>query len=150
MPFRFRQNKESESLRLHADTIEKILSAIDVNPNEARNHSEDGYQWKFEWGSALVEVLVSERGGKGYFQVFAPLFYLPEKGREPLYQAMLEHNLEMTTAALGLHEDVVYVFSERPLDNMITEEARQIITLVAYYADLLDDKLISEFGGKLY
>ena len=37
-----------------------------------------------------------------------------------------------------------------PLDELDAVEANAIVSLVANYADDLDDKLISEFGGRLY
>lgn len=150
MPVRSHQDQNSATLREFVDNIEKILSMIDVNPGEARAHSIQGFRWLFPWGSVNVEVNVVERGQKGYFQVSAPLVYLPEEGREAFYLALLEKNMEMTNAALGIHDGVVYVFGERPLAGMDTEEARYHITQVAYYADELDNKLANEFGAKLY
>ena len=41
-------------------------------------------------------------------------------------------------------------FSERPLEGLDAVEANNIITLVAGYADEMDDKLVGEFGGRLY
>jgi hypothetical protein len=68
----------------------------------------------------------------------------------PLYRHLLELNLQLTNAAMGVHLDVVYVFSERPLEGLDAVEANNIITLVATYADDLDDKIVTEFGGRLY
>jgi hypothetical protein len=150
MPIRITQDTNSESLIAHMNNIERILSMIDVNPNEARAHSFDGFRWLFQWGSAAVEVNVVERGKHGYFQVSSPLVYLPEANREGLYRRLLEYNWEMTNVAFALHEEVAYVVSERPLAGMDTEEARYIITQVAHYADELDNKLADEFGARLY
>jgi hypothetical protein len=150
MPVRTSQDKSSESLIAHMNNIERILSMIDVNPTEARAHSIDGFRWVFQWGSAGVEVNVVERGKHGYFQVSSPLVYLPQDNLEQLYRRLLEYNWEMTNVAFAVHGDVVYVVSERPLNGMDTEEARYIITQVAYYADDLDNKLADEFGTRLY
>jgi hypothetical protein len=150
MPIRYRQDLSSATLLKSVADIENILSMIDVNPNEARAHSIEGFRWFFRWGSARIEVTVIEREASGYFQVFSPLMTLPETGLEAFFRALLSHNLEMTSAALALHEDIVYVFSERPIEGMDTEEARYIITHVASYADDLDNYLVNNYGGTLY
>lgn len=150
MPIRIRQDTENVTLKTHVNNIESILSMIDVNPAESRAHTIEGFRWIFPWGSVKVEVNVIERAHKGYMQVSAPLLYLPLTNREPLYRALLEQNMEMTSAALAVFNDLVYIFSERSLDGLDTEEARQIITQVAYYADELDNRLVNEYGGRLY
>jgi hypothetical protein len=76
--------------------------------------------------------------------------HLPMSNLLPLYRRLLELNLQLTAAAIGVHLDVVYVFSERPLDGLDGAEANTIINLVSGYADELDDKLVTEFGGRLY
>jgi len=48
-------------------------------------------------------------------------------GLLPFYRRLLELNLQLTAAALGVYLDVVYVFSERPLDGMDSKEANSII-----------------------
>lgn len=150
MPVRTLQDKSSESLTVHMNNIERILSMIDINPIEARSHSIDGFRWIFAWGSATVEVNVVERGLQGYFQVSAPLVFLPENHREAMYRKLLELNWEMTNVAFAVHDNVVFVVSERPLSGMDTEEARYIITQVAYYADDMDNRLADEFNTGLY
>jgi hypothetical protein len=150
MPIRYRQDMSSATLLKSVADIENILSMIDINPNEARAHSIEGFRWLFRWGSAHIEVTVIERGAIGYFQLYAPLMTLPETGLETFFRALLTQNLEMTSAALALHENVVYVFSERPIEGMDTEEARYIITHVASYADDLDNYLVNTYGGRLY
>jgi len=44
----------------------------------------------------------------------------------------------------------VYVFYERPIEGLDAPEMNSIITLVSQYADEWDDKLVAEFGGRLY
>jgi ABC-type enterochelin transport system ATPase subunit len=58
--------------------------------------------------------------------------------------------MQLTNAALGVYQDVVYVFSERPLQDLDSSEASTIITMVAGYADDLDNALVNEYGGRLY
>ncbi|MCY3915927.1 MAG: YbjN domain-containing protein, partial [Chloroflexi bacterium] len=67
-----------------------------------------------------------------------------------LYRRLLELNLQLTNAALGLHEDVVYLYHERLLAGLDAAEADAIIRRLAQVADELDDALAEEFGGRMY
>jgi hypothetical protein len=140
----------SQSLEYHANTVEDILDAIGVEPVQARLDIEMGYGWTFRRGSAVIEIYVSEQDGRGYMQVLSPIMHLPQTGLLPLYRHMLELNLQLTNASLGVYFDVVYVFNERPLEGMDSVEANNVITLVAGYADDLDNTIVNEFGGRLY
>lgn len=138
------------SLTQYAQTVETILAALGYNPAESRLDVEQGYGWTFRQGSALIEIYVSEQEGLGFMQVLAPLIHMPGAGLMPLYRRLLELNMQITNASLGAFYDVVYVFNERPLLGLDTEEANQIINTIAGYADDLDNELVTEFGGRLY
>lgn len=142
--------KAAPRLDQYAQTVEQILLGVGVDPQRARMTIQDGFGWSFLRGSATIEVYVSQQEGAGYLQVLSPILHLPMTNVLPLYRRLLELNLQLTNAALGVHLDVVYVFSERPLEGLDAVEANNIITLVAGYADELDDKLVGEFGGRLY
>jgi hypothetical protein len=138
------------TLETYAGTVEQILTALNIDPAAARLNTAQGYGWSFRRGSAIIEVYVSEQEGRGYFQVLAPILHLPASGLLPLYRRLLELNLQLTNASLGVYYDVVYVFNERILDGLDAVEANHIIQMVASYADDLDNQLINEFGGRLY
>jgi hypothetical protein len=148
------RNKQQQAgpspLEQHAGNVEQILASINIDPVKARMQTEAGFGWSFQRGSAVIEIYVSEQEGVGYLQVLSPILHLPINGLLPLYRRLLELNLQLTNAAVGVYLDVVYVFNERPLDGLDAAEANSIINLVAAYADELDDKLIAEFGGRLY
>lgn len=142
--------KRTKSLEEHANTLEVILDTLNIDVDEARLNTENGFGWTFRRGSAIIEVYISEQGGQGHMQVLAPIQVLPDSGLLPLYRHLLELNLQLTNASLGVFYDVVYVFNERPLQGLEAEEANAIITMVAGYADDLDNRLVNEFGGRLY
>lgn len=144
------QNRAGASLANYAGAVERILAGIGVDPQQARLNTQDGYGYSFRRGSATIEIYVTQREGVGYLQILAPIIHLPTAGLLPLYRHLLELNLQLTDAALGVYLDVVYVFSERSLDGLDANEADAMITLVAGYADELDDRLVGEFGGRLY
>jgi hypothetical protein len=143
-------DRYQKSLEAHASTVEEILRAIHIDPAQARLDTEVGWGWNFRRGSAIIEVYVSEQDGRGYFQCLSPIVHLPAGGLLPLYRRLLELNLIMTNASLGVYQDVVYVFNERLIDGLDPVEANNIITMVAGYADDLDNQLVNEFGGRLY
>ncbi len=137
-------------LENYAAAVEQILPIVGVDPAQSRLNTEQGYGWSFRRGSATIEVYVSQQDDVGYLQVLAPILHLPSNGLLPLYRRLLELNLQLTNAALGVYLDVVYVFSERPLEGLDSTEANNIIALIAHYADELDNQLFNEFGGRLY
>lgn len=150
MMFSRRQQANTANLTHYAQTVESILASFGINPAEARTNTDSGYSWSFRHGSAVIEVYVSEQNGEGYMQVLAPIVHLPAAGLLPLYRHLLELNMQLTNAALGVFYDVVYVFNERPLNGLDPEEAHHIIRMVAGYADDLDNQIVNEFGGRLY
>jgi hypothetical protein len=137
-------------LENYAATVEQILPDIGIDPAQSRLNTEQGFGWSFRRGSATIEVYVSQQDDVGYLQVLAPILHLPANGLLPLYRRLLELNLQLTNAAFGVHLDVVYVFSERPLEGLDSAEANNIIALIAHYADQWDNELFNEFGGRLY
>lgn len=142
--------QQISNLEQHAVNVEGILQSVGVNPAEARMNTESGFGWSFQRGSALIEVYIAEQQGREYFQVLSPLLHVPAGGLLPLYRRLLELNLSLTNASLGVYLDVIYVFSERPLDGLDAYEADFIIKMISEYADDLDNQLFNEFGGRLY
>lgn len=134
----------------YAAIVDDILRAIKVEPAQARLNTEQGYGWTFRRGSAVIEIYISEQDSRGYLQVLSPIVHLPSTNLIALYRRLLELNLQLTNASLGVFYDVIYVFNERPLDGLDANETNDIISLVATYADDLDNKLVSEFGGRLH
>jgi hypothetical protein len=148
--FNRQQVPAGPNLAQYASAVEGILSSIGINATAAQMSIEGGYGWTFRRGSATIEVYVSQQEGVGYFQVLAPILHVPHGMLLPFYRRLLELNLQLTAAALGVYLDVVYVFSERPLEGMEPKEANSIINLVCSYADDLDDRLGGEFGARQY
>jgi hypothetical protein len=145
-----RKQAQGPKLDVYAQTVEQLLLNLGIDPAQARMNTQEGYGWSFRRGSAIIEVYLTQNAGEGHLQVLSPILHLPAQGLLPLYRRLLELNLQLTNAAFGVYLDVVYVFSERPLEGLDAVEANGIISLVAQYADELDDTLVEEFGGRLY
>ncbi len=150
MFWRQRQPQKNSSLERHAATVEQILSSVGIDPARARMATDQGFGWSFQRGSALIEIYIAEQQGREYLQVLSPLMHVPPGGLLPLYRRLLELNLSLTNASLGIYLDVVYVFNERPLAGLDATEADFIIKQISEYADDLDNQLVNEFGGRLY
>ena len=149
--FNFRgSRKPSFRLEGYANAVEQNLQAVGVDVPKARMNLEEGFGWSFRRGSAAIEVYITHQDNMGYLQVLSPIMHLPTSGLLPLYRRLLELNLQLTSASLGVYLDVVYVFAERPLDGLDSVETNTLISQIAFYADELDDKLVGEFGGRLY
>lgn len=150
--FRRNQNRDTETinkLEQSARTVEQILANIGVDPVSARMKVQAGYGWNFQRGSALIEVYITQEE-RGYLQVLSPILHLPQTNLLPLYRRLLELNLQLTNASVGVHQDVVYVFNERPLEGLDPTEADSIIRKLSIYADELDNSLAEEYGGRMY
>jgi hypothetical protein len=130
--------------------IDSVLQEMNIDPNSNRTVVEGGFGWRFKRGSVQVNVMLTQSEDRMYFQVYAPILYLPATGILAMYRRMLEMNLKLTSAALGLYNDTVYVFSERFLHGMDREEAKALIDTVSQYADDLDNKLAGDFNARMY
>src|SRR5262245_4395424 len=104
--------QQISNLQKHAITVEQILASIGVDLARARRDTEHGSDWSFQRGSDILEVYIAEQRGRAYLQVLAPLMHLPAGGLLPLYRRLLELNLSLTNASLGIYLDVIYVFNE--------------------------------------
>ncbi len=145
------QPDNSQSLARFAAMVHQVLgTAIGIQPDQHRLNVDTGYGWNFRHGSAVIEVYIHDNADGTYFQVLSPIMHLPQNGLLPLYRRMLETNLQMTNAALGVFQDTVYIFTERPLDGLDVVEVESTISRVTAYADDLDNRLVAEFGGRLY
>jgi hypothetical protein len=145
-----KRQPQGAQLEIHVASVEQILVNLGINPVQARMQMQEGFGWSFRRGSAIIEVYLTQNNGMSYLQVLSPIFHIPAQGLLPLYRRLLEMNLQLTNAAFGVYLDIVYVFYERPLEGLDAPELNTIITLLSQYADEWDDKLVAEFGGRLY
>lgn len=130
--------------------VEQILRAASVDPSTSRIQTGDGMGWKFTYGSAQMEIYITLKQEQDFFQVLCPILYLPQNGLLALYRRLLELNMLIPNVRFGVYGDLVYLFSERPLDGLDLNEAYDIISTLTRNADEYDNRLIEEFGGRLY
>lgn len=127
--------------------IQQALKNMRIDPKQMNVQS--GFGWHFQRKSGWVEVYLTQEDG-GYLQVLSHIMYLPQANLLALYRHLLELNLQLTKASIGVHQDKVSVSNTRSLNGLDTDEAHSIIYNLANYADNLSQSLINEFSGRLY
>ena len=133
-----------------AHMIEKYFRGRGQDPHQQQLPGAEGYGWWLTEGSAKIYVFVQETESGPVLRVTSPLVHIPEQNREAFYRKLLDMNSGLSSCALGTHEDVVLVVAQRPTLALDQEELDALVWNVAFVADLLDDRLATEFGAKLY
>jgi hypothetical protein len=133
-----------------ARDVEQILKNAGFDPVAHRMQNIDGLGWRFNWGSAQIEVYINTKNDRDYFQVLSPMMYLPANGLLAFYRRLLELNMLIPNLRFGVFGETVYLFNERPVEGLDLNEAYDIIGAISENADGWDNRLIEEFGGRLY
>lgn len=148
----FNRGRQSHSSgREHAaQLVEQVLRAASIDPAASRIAVPDGMGWKFVYGSAQVEVYITSKQDVDYLQVLCPVMYLPHHGLLALYRRLLELNMIVPNIRFGVYGDLVYLYSERTLTGLDLQETFEIISTLTRNADEYDNRLVDEFGGRLF
>jgi hypothetical protein len=94
---------------------------------------------------------VQDAAGGPVIRITSPIVTLPEKGDvTAFYRHLLDVNSNLTSCALATSDNAVLVVAQRATAQLDQEELDSMIWNVAYVADLLDDKLVKEFGARRY
>ncbi len=135
----------------HVEVIENVIHSLEQDDSGMISQSsEDGYLWKFKYGSVEVFVQLTGETDEDSLTVWATVLKLPALDESRLMRQLLEMNCSSTfEARFGIIEDQVVVISTRTLAGLSPGEASRLITVVATIADNNDDALQSEFGVDL-
>ncbi|MBW2731049.1 MAG: YbjN domain-containing protein [Deltaproteobacteria bacterium] len=133
--------------------IESVIRELGLDPEQNRLNTE-GPAWGLARGSAEVFIFVNpgnedERGN--HLQCVSPVMKVPETSANQLalFQHILHLNAsELTCAAFALKGDTVVLTADRSTLDLDASEVRDLVLNIGYYADLYDDSLVNEFGGK--
>lgn len=142
-----------KNLKQTVKMVESVIRDLGLTPEHNRLDAE-GPAWGLARGSAEVFVFVNpggenERGN--HIQCVSPVMKLPETPTNQLaiFQRMLRLNAtELAGAAFGLKGDTVVLTTDRSTIDLDPSEVRDMILRVGYFADVYDDDLVNEFGGK--
>ncbi len=131
----------------YAEKIETVISSLAEEDSAMVSRNEEGYLWKFKYGSVEVFVELTGSTDDDTFTVWSAVLQLPAKNEPKLMRKLLEMNWSDTfEARFGIVEERVIVLASRTVAELSPGEISRAITIVATIADDNDDALQAEFG----
>jgi hypothetical protein len=130
--------------------VERYFKGRGLDPKHQEISGSEGCGWWLTEGSARVYVFVQDAPGGPVIRITSPLVTVPENAGVNFYRHLLDVNSTLTSCALATTDNVVLVVSQRAIAQLDQEELDSMVWNVAYVADLLDDKLVKQFGARRY
>jgi hypothetical protein len=129
------------------EIIETVISSLEQNDSAMVSHGEQGYLWRFQYGSIEVFVQLTGEEDEDLLTVWAAVLSLPVKNELGLMQKLLEMNWSGTfEACFGILNDQVVVLLQRTMADISPREISRAITLVATLADDNDEAFKAAFN----
>lgn len=133
----------------HVDIIETVISSLDQENTAMVSHNEDGYLWKFKYGSVEVFVQLTGCTDEDNFTVWSSVLKLPAKNEPQLMRKLLEMNWSDTfESCFAIVDNQIVVMSSRTVAELSPGEISRAVTVVATIADDNDEALKAEFGAE--
>ena len=143
--------------KVSGGTIEEVATMVEryfrergLDPKAREINGAQGNGWWLTEGSAKVYIFVQDSPAGPVVRITSPIVFIPEQNREVFYRRLLDINSTLTNCRLATYENYVIVLTQRQTMGIGQEELDAGVWNVAYVADLLDDKLATEFGTQLY
>lgn len=142
-----------KNLKATVKMVESVIVDLGLSPEDNRLNTE-GPAWGLAKGSAEVFIFINPGQGddKGnYIQCISPVLKLPEHqaNKLALFLRLLQINAEgLDGVAFGIKGDTVVLTTGRSTVDLDPSEVREMVLQIGYYADLYDDELVNEYGGK--
>ncbi|MGL5509888.1 MAG: YbjN domain-containing protein [Microcoleaceae cyanobacterium] len=128
--------------------IETVISGMAVDHKAMVAKEEQGYLWKFQYGSVEVFVRLTGETDDDTFTVWAKVLQLPVANEADLMRKLLEMNwLSTFEGHFAIVDNQVVVLSTRTVAELSPGEIARAITIVATLADQHDDILKTEYQG---
>lgn len=144
------QKVSGETIEEVAHMVERYFRGRGLEPKAKEISGAEGSGWWLTEGSAKVYIFIQDSPAGPVLRITSPIVYIPEQNREAFYRRLLDINSTLTNCRLATYENYVLVLTQRQTLGIGQEELESGVWNVAYVADLLDDKLASEFETKLY
>lgn len=130
----------------HVDVIETVIASLDQGGNAMVSRDDDGYLWKFTYGSVVVYVQLTGTDEEDTLTVWSPLLKLPVANQTVLMEELLAMNCgETFEACFGISNQEVLVLASRILADINPGEISRLMTIVATIADEKDDLLKDKY-----
>lgn len=131
----------------HIELIQTVIASLEQDESAMVSQTQEGYIWKFKYGSVEVFVQLTGLTDEDTFTVWSAVLKLPAKDETRLMRRLLEMNWSDTfEACFGIFNDQIVVLATRTVAELSPGEISRIITVVATIADQNDEALQSEFG----
>lgn len=131
----------------HVDLIQTVISSLQQDESAMVSQTQEGYLWKFKYGSVEVFVQLTGASDDDTLTAWASVLRLPAKNETILMRQLLEKNWSGTfEACFGIFNEQIVVLSTRTLAELSPGEISRLVTVVATIADENDEALQSEFG----
>ena len=131
----------------HVELIQTVISSLQQDESAMVSQTQEGYLWKFKYGSVEVFVQLTGASDDDTLTAWATVLRLPAKNETILMRQLLEKNWSGTfEACFGIFNEQIVVLSTRTLAELSPGEISRLITVVATIADENDEALQSEFG----
>jgi hypothetical protein len=128
--------------------IETVISGMAVDHQAMVAKEEQGYLWKFQYGSVEVFVRLTGETDDDTFTVWAKVLQLPVANEADLMRKLLEMNwLTTFEGHFAIVDNQVVVLATRTVAELSPGEIARAITIVATLADQHDDILKAEYQG---
>ncbi|WP_069791870.1 YbjN domain-containing protein [Cyanobacterium sp. IPPAS B-1200] len=132
----------------HKDEIETVIYSLEENDSAMVLKNDEGYLWKFQYGSVEVFVQLTGESEDDLLTVWSVVLPLPAKNEPELMRRLLETNWSGTfETCFSIFDNQIVVSAQRTIADLYPSEISRIITLVASIADDNDDSLREEFGN---
>lgn len=130
------------------EVIETVISSLENENSAMVSKTEEGFVWKFGYGTVEVFVQLTGITEEDTFTVWSSVLKLPAKNEAALMRKLLEMNWSETfEARFCILGDQVVVSATRAVEELSPGEVSRNITVVATIADEQDEVLQAEFGG---
>lgn len=131
----------------HVEVIQTVIASLEQDESAMVSHTDEGYLWKFKYGSVEVFVQLTGQTDEDIFTVWSSVLKLPTKDDAKLMRRLLEMNWSATfEARFGIFNEQIVVLSTRTVAELSPGEISRLITVVATIADENDEALLAEFG----
>lgn len=80
----------------HVETIETVIDTLDQENTAMVSQNEEGYLWKFKYGSVEVFVKLTGISDDDTFTVSSTVLQLPRQNEPELWRKLLEMNCSET------------------------------------------------------
>lgn len=131
----------------YVEEIETVIAGMAEDQKVMVGQNEEGYQWKFKYGTVDVFVQLTGTSEEDTFTVWSSVLSLPVKDEAKLMRLLLEMNWSGTfEARYAIVDSQVVVLASRILEDLSPIEISRAITIVATIADDSDEPLMEEFG----